>query len=138
MAEHFPSVLACTSEAFMDRLINYTLANPDQLLQPPGGAEQQQHEGDGGSKGKKGGGKGKKGGKGGKEGGGRVSAEEFQTLMCLKYMRALAAPGEAVGVLAGQSIGARHGQASAGWPVAFTRGTWTLGVPARVRGALTR
>ena len=36
---------------------------------------------------------------------GKVDAREFCELMQLKFMRALAAPGEAVGVLAAQSIG---------------------------------
>ncbi len=34
-----------------------------------------------------------------------TSEEGFQRLMELKYMRSLAAPGEAVGVLAAQSVG---------------------------------
>lgn len=34
-----------------------------------------------------------------------VSTETFQQLMQLKYMRSLAAPGEAVGVIAAQSVG---------------------------------
>lgn len=37
-----------------------------------------------------------------------MSGTEFSELMALKFMRAMAAPGEAVGVLAAQSIG--------GWP----------------------
>lgn len=34
-----------------------------------------------------------------------TSTEGFQRLMELKYMRSLAAPGEAVGVIAAQSVG---------------------------------
>ena len=37
---------------------------------------------------------------------GAVDARKFCSLMQLKYMKALAAPGEAVGVLCAQSLGA--------------------------------
>lgn len=37
--------------------------------------------------------------------GGTHTEEGFQRLMDLRYMRALAAPGEAVGVIAAQSVG---------------------------------
>ena len=39
------------------------------------------------------------------EGPSHLSEEGFQRLMDLRYMRALVAPGEAVGVLAAQSVG---------------------------------
>jgi hypothetical protein len=40
----------------------------------------------------------------------RIPEARFRQLMCLKYMSALAPPGEAVGVLAAQSIGGRDRQ----------------------------
>jgi hypothetical protein len=90
MASHPPTLLGCVSEAFGDALHQYMAANPDGLL------EQQQQEGKEGKEGKKR----RKGNKGG-----RVDAAEFERLMQLKFMRSLVAPGEAVGVLAAQSVG---------------------------------
>ncbi|KAI8463429.1 MAG: hypothetical protein J3K34DRAFT_526989 [Monoraphidium minutum] len=98
---YFPSVLGATSEAFSDALERYAAANPDGLLRAAAeGGDKEKDKQRRKSKG------------GGGSGGGKVvpedmkvDAEDFSDLLLLKFMRSLAAPGEAVGVIAAQSIG---------------------------------
>jgi len=85
MAVHPPAVLGSVSEAFGDALLKYVQTNPDRVLAPE---EEVKH--------------GKQAPKGVVR---EVEAKTFTRLMHLKFMRSLAAPGEAVGVLAGQSVG---------------------------------
>lgn len=145
MALHSPNVRGAVSEAFGDKLAAYIRANPDarlvgteSALQPAaaaidaaaaaavtgGGDAAAVHaaaavaaEGGRSRKGGKGGkGKGRGGAGGGGGGAARVDARQFCSLMQLKYMRALAAPGEAVGVLAAQSVGEwRHVPVGGAW-----------------------
>ncbi|KAL3142271.1 hypothetical protein ABBQ38_002614 [Trebouxia sp. C0009 RCD-2024] len=79
--------LGVTSEAFGDALGEYVRSNPDSSLKP-------------GTKKKR-----KSGSLGSETLLDPESQEGFQRLMELKYMRSLAAPGEAVGVIAAQSVG---------------------------------
>lgn len=104
-AEFPPTVRGATSEAFADRLAKFCATNPGGVLAVTGSDKE------GGPSGKK------KGSGKGKEGAalkgpaGAVDAATFSQLMQLKFMRTLAAAGEAVGVLAAQSVGERPG----GW-----------------------
>lgn len=108
--QFYPSALGATSEAFSDALSTYVATNPDkELRQPAGGAA----DGAVGSSKKDKKKKGKEAGGAGGGGSGSVDADDFAKLMRLKYMRALAAPGEAVGVVAAQSVG-EGGGAGAG------------------------
>ncbi|KXZ53087.1 hypothetical protein GPECTOR_8g79 [Gonium pectorale] len=114
-ALHPPTVVGAASEAFSDALHTYVDRNPDGALKADASAG-----GDGGGK------KGKKSKKSSaadgaaaaaadaaaskalaprKAGAGAVDGPAFAQLMMLKFMRSLAAPGEAVGVLAAQSVG---------------------------------
>lgn len=112
-ALHPPTVMGATSEAFADSLRAFVEKNPDAVLRigGPGAGEAEQQ----GSEGKK-----KKKGSKDKEGAlvpvggaggarcrlpGAVEGQVFSQLMMLKFMRSLAAAGEAVGVLAAQSVG---------------------------------
>ncbi|KAK9845826.1 hypothetical protein WJX81_003612 [Elliptochloris bilobata] len=78
-----PTALGVTSEAFADSLAAFVRNNPDGVLTARGKRR--------------------------REGGARApdprSPQGFAALAALKYLRALAAPGEAVGVLAAQSVG---------------------------------
>eukprot|EP00201_Polytomella_parva_P014628 CAMPEP_0175069470 /NCGR_PEP_ID=MMETSP0052_2-20121109/18211_1 /TAXON_ID=51329 ORGANISM="Polytomella parva, Strain SAG 63-3" /NCGR_SAMPLE_ID=MMETSP0052_2 /ASSEMBLY_ACC=CAM_ASM_000194 /LENGTH=1785 /DNA_ID=CAMNT_0016336545 /DNA_START=347 /DNA_END=5704 /DNA_ORIENTATION=- len=91
-AIYHPSVLGATSEAFADKLASYAAANPDGVLMSAADL--------------------KKLTKANSEKAGRASmtnakidTETFKKLMQLKFMRGMAAAGEAVGVLAAQSVG---------------------------------
>jgi DNA-directed RNA polymerase I subunit RPA1 len=93
---HMGCTLGAVSERFQEAIQAYVETDPDRLiLQPPPVAD------DDNDKKKK---------KRAKQQGplahtGVVSKASFQLLLWLKYMRSLAAPGEAVGSIAGQSIG---------------------------------
>lgn len=97
MATYPPSVLGSVSEEFSDALARYVADDPDGLLTASASGQQSSS-----SKKKK-----------GKHGGDDVAAGDarsdpgqlFQQLMRLKFMQSLASAGEAVGVVAAQSIG---------------------------------
>ncbi|KAL6757628.1 hypothetical protein V8C86DRAFT_3135173 [Haematococcus lacustris] len=128
MATHPPSLQGAVSEAFADRVTRYLALNPDAALQrppghaatPPPAAPAPPDPGQGQPTPKKD----KKGKKASREvqaeqeagraalaerlakaDRGKPEGREFEAMMHLKFMRALAAPGEAVGVVAAQSIG---------------------------------
>lgn len=107
MAVYPPSVLGSVSEAFYDRLARYCAENPDGAIAPDALSQDVSASAKKGKKGGKGAGKGKKG-----AGSGLVDASTFKTLMSLKFMRTQTAAGEAVGVIAGQSVGEWGGWAS--------------------------
>ncbi len=117
-ALHPPNVVGATSEAFADSLRAFVEKNPDTVLRIGGsgsGAGEAEAQGGEGSKKKKKGSKDKEGAGAlvpvGGAGGARcrlpgaVEGQVFSQLMMLKFMRSLAAAGEAVGVLAAQSVG---------------------------------
>ncbi|KAG2439375.1 hypothetical protein HXX76_004732 [Chlamydomonas incerta] len=90
-ALHPPTVLGAASEAFADALRAYVAANPDGALQAQGAGSKKESKEDKAA--------------GRHHGGKGVDGSLFGQLMMLKYMRSLAAAGEAVGVLAAQSVG---------------------------------
>ncbi|GFR43873.1 hypothetical protein Agub_g5002 [Astrephomene gubernaculifera] len=98
-ALHPPTVVGAASEAFSDALLSYVETNPDGALQlaPPAEGKSKKSKKD----------KAEAAGPGRPRGAskGAVDGATFAQLMMLKYMRALAAAGEAVGVLAAQSVG---------------------------------
>ncbi|PNH12767.1 DNA-directed RNA polymerase I subunit rpa1 [Tetrabaena socialis] len=120
-AIHPPTVMGAASEAFSDALRAYVEDNPDgQLLPPPSAG------GDTAS-----GKKSKKDRHAADKAAaaaascrprpppsGAVDGAAFSQLMMLKYMRSLASAGEAVGVLAAQSVGACRGAGPSGRRVA--------------------
>lgn len=79
LAVNFPTVKGAVSERFQQSLRSYLETNPDKLI---GVETLQQQQGDK-----------------------VLSKDHFLTLMELRYMNSLAAPGESVGVIAAQSIG---------------------------------
>ncbi|KAF8073189.1 rpa1 [Scenedesmus sp. PABB004] len=127
MGRFFPSVLGATSEAFADAVEAFCAAPPQHLLLTADGAAAAADAAAAAAELEAAaGGKGKKDKAGGKAERRReelvqrlvsrqlvasetkmaqMAAEDFRALMQLKFMSALAAPGEAVGVIAAQSVG---------------------------------